>query len=110
MNVANLAAPLCQYPVLQVNQTMRRQQIVSLRAWLKRLVHHPLAVPFLLAALAGAATTIQVVRSGIIPDFVLASIVAPILIGLLSLVPRIGGALSLGVSIGAGIGLVAVVV
>lgn len=89
---------------------MLRAYLVSLWAWIRRLSRDLLALPFFLAAIVSAAATIQIIRLDILPDFVVASIVAPLFIGLLSLVPRIGGALSLGGSIGAGIGLVALIV
>lgn len=89
---------------------MLRSYFISLWAWLRQLSRNPLAAPFLLAAGAGAAAAIQMIRWDVLPDIVLASIVAPIFIALMSLIPRIGGALSLGGSIGAGVGIATMIV
>lgn len=79
---------------------------VRLWTWLRRLPPHPLALPFILAFVVGTAVTLVVDRSGFISITVFGYIAAPLLVGLLTLVPRIGGALSLGASVGVALGFV----
>lgn len=89
---------------------MRRQQLVSLWVWIRGLPRNPLTLPFIMAAAAGAAATIMMMRMSDTLGLIFVLIVVPLFFGLLSLVPRIGGALSLGGNIGAAIGIVAAVV
>lgn len=82
-----------------------------MRVWVKSRLGEPLAIlAFLLAiALGGGATFIAFwISAG--GGLVFALVGIPIIFGLASFVPRVGGALSLGGNLGAGAALVAVLV
>ena len=81
---------------------MLRTILVSLRAWLVRRLANPLDVPaFILAFAASAGATFLLLSTWALPGLIFALVGVPVLFGLMSLVPRVGGALSLGGNIGA---------
>lgn len=85
-------------------QVMLRSCLNYLLMWIKSLSRDPLSlISFLLAALTAGGATMMVLWMSALFGLVFALVGIPIIFGLLSLVPRIGGALSLGGNVGAAI-------
>lgn len=83
----------------------------SIWPWIKERLGEPLAIlAFLLAIALGGGATFGALWMSPIGGLVFALVGIPILFGLASFVPRVGGALSLGGNLGAGAALVAVLV
>lgn len=81
---------------------MLRSTLLSLRAWLVRWRANPLEVPaFVLAFAVSGGATFLLLSTWALLGLVFALGGVPVLFGLMSLVPRVGGALSLGGNIGA---------
>lgn len=89
---------------------MPRSYIIPLRAWLASLLRDPLAMlAFFLALIAGGGATFVALWTSAIMGMIFALIGIPLIFGLMSFVPRIGGALSLGGNVGAGLVLAALI-
>lgn len=85
---------------------MPRRYLISLRAWLARLLRDPLAIlAFVLALVVGSGATFLALWVSALLGLLFALVGVPLIFGLLSFVPRIGGALSLGGNVGAGLTL-----
>jgi len=81
--------------------SMLRKTLFSLWAWLARRLSDPLAIPaFVLAFAAGGAATFLLLSKSALLGLIFALVGVPVLFGLMSLVPRVGGALSLGGNVG----------
>lgn len=80
--------------------------LTSLRARFAKLFGDPLALlAFVLALVIGGGATFLALLISALWGLVFALVGIPLIFGLMSLVPRIGGALSLGGNVGAGITL-----
>ncbi len=87
---------------MQLVRGMLRSILVSLRVWLVRRLANPFEVPaFVLAFAASAGATFLLLSTWALLGLIFALVGVPVLFGLMSLVPRVGGALSLGGNIGA---------
>lgn len=83
----------------------------SILPWFRERLGEPLAiVAFLVAIALGGVTTLGALWMSPLGGLVFALVGIPVLFGLASFVPRVGGALSLGGNLGAGAVLVAVLV
>jgi len=92
-------------------RAMLRSTLKHLWAWLNRLMRDPLAIlAFVLAVVVGGGATFLVLWMSALLGLIFALVGIPVIFGLLSFVPRVGGALSLGGNIGTGIVLVALIV
>lgn len=81
---------------------MLRSTLISLWAWLARRLSDPLAIPaFVLAFAVSAGATFLLLSTWALLGLIFALVGVPVLFGLVSFVPRVGGALSLGGNIGA---------
>ncbi|QIG47432.1 hypothetical protein G5V57_06595 [Nordella sp. HKS 07] len=90
---------------------MLRSSLKHLWAWLNRVMRDPLALlAFVLAVVVGGGATFLVLWMSALLGLIFALVGIPVVFGLLSFVPRVGGALSLSGNIGAGIVLVALIV
>lgn len=83
----------------------------SIWVWIKGRLGEPLSVlAFLMATALGGGATFVALWILPIGGLVFALVGIPVIFGLASFVPRVGGALSLGGNLGAGVALVAVLV